>query len=272
MKLIASLLITLSLICGSLAASTSYLAPLSLPDDELLGLTLGAPAGLMIEEKDAAGVQSIIRTQQPGETMLAQMEARTPIVPEGAELNAESLAALRAAGVAQVKVQSFSFSRWKHDWIFGLSVIGLLAGAFMLRSASRTALAGASAAGANGRGAVDGRRALEDAREAVAALNTELAATRANSGDVKQRLRLILERLTALQEGPLANFIADRPRLINKMGLAGYAALMDRFAAGERQINRAWSAAADGYLEEAEACVAEAEPLLVEAITRLGPE
>ena len=34
-------------------------------------------------------------------------------------------------------------------------------------------------------------------------------------------------------------------------GLQAYAEVMNRFAAGERYLNRVWSASTDGYIEEA---------------------
>jgi hypothetical protein len=74
------------------------------------------------------------------------------------------------------------------------------------------------------------------------------------------------ERITAEHVPP---FIEARPQLVSRLGLAGYAQLMDRFAAGERQLNRAWSAAADGYEEEAVACLDNAAVLFEEAEKRM---
>ena len=44
---------------------------------------------------------------------------------------------------------------------------------------------------------------------------------------------------------------------------------MDSFAGMERQLNRAWSAAADAHLPESEACLRNAQPMLVETLRRL---
>ena len=38
--------------------------------------------------------------------------------------------------------------------------------------------------------------------------------------------------------------------MIPAFGMTAYAEVMSRFAAGERLLNRAWSASADGYLDE----------------------
>ena len=53
------------------------------------------------------------------------------------------------------------------------------------------------------------------------------------------------------------------------MGLGGYAELMDGFAAMERQLNRAWSAAADRHLPEALLCLRAAQPMVVETLRKL---
>ncbi len=49
----------------------------------------------------------------------------------------------------------------------------------------------------------------------------------------------------------LSNFVAARETVIQKYGLDTYARMMDAFAGGERALNRAWSASADGYIDEA---------------------
>ena len=54
-------------------------------------------------------------------------------------------------------------------------------------------------------------------------------------------------------------FVSAREALIYHQGLAYYAKVMDGFAAGERALNRAWSASADGYLDEVWACLDRAE-------------
>ena len=51
---------------------------------------------------------------------------------------------------------------------------------------------------------------------------------------------------------PLADFAEGRLVITNQFGTATYAAVMTEFASGERYLNRAWSAAADGYVDEVE--------------------
>ncbi len=45
-------------------------------------------------------------------------------------------------------------------------------------------------------------------------------------------------------------FVEARETLIHTYGLRSYATLMTDFSIGERNINRAWSASADGYIDE----------------------
>lgn len=49
----------------------------------------------------------------------------------------------------------------------------------------------------------------------------------------------------------LAAFVEARESLIHLYGMKIYAGIMSHFAAGERYLNRAWSASTDGYGEEA---------------------
>jgi hypothetical protein len=50
----------------------------------------------------------------------------------------------------------------------------------------------------------------------------------------------------------LRRFVEARESMVHLYSLQTYADIMSEFAAGERYINRVWSASADGYVEEAE--------------------
>lgn len=56
----------------------------------------------------------------------------------------------------------------------------------------------------------------------------------------------------------LRRFADARESMVHLFGLQAYANIMSEFAAGERYINRVWSASADGYEEEARTYVARA--------------
>jgi hypothetical protein len=57
-------------------------------------------------------------------------------------------------------------------------------------------------------------------------------------------------RIDAEVAGQMADFADARESMIHGLGLAEYADVMDHFARGERFLNRAWSASADGYIDE----------------------
>jgi hypothetical protein len=48
----------------------------------------------------------------------------------------------------------------------------------------------------------------------------------------------------------LNNFAEARESMIHVFGIQNYADVMSNFAAGERYINRVWSASTDGYIDE----------------------
>ncbi len=73
------------------------------------------------------------------------------------------------------------------------------------------------------------------------------------------------ERLRA----DLDTFAEARQVLSHLYGLRAYADVMSPFAAGERYLNRVWSASTDGYVDEAHAYITHARDQLVDARERL---
>ena len=69
---------------------------------------------------------------------------------------------------------------------------------------------------------------------------------------------------------PFAEFADARNALVQRFGLQGFADVMTQFASGERFVNRAWSAAADGYIDEARASLERAHRHLDQAGQLLG--
>lgn len=67
--------------------------------------------------------------------------------------------------------------------------------------------------------------------------------------------RQILEYIEENLLEDLRDFADGRDAITAEHGLEVFANVMTQFAAGERAINRAWSASADGYVNEAETCV-----------------
>ena len=54
---------------------------------------------------------------------------------------------------------------------------------------------------------------------------------------------------------PLAEFANSRQSIANRFGMNTYCEIMTEFASAERSINRTWSAAADGYIDEVNRCI-----------------
>jgi hypothetical protein len=262
MRLIANVILTISLTVGAIAAASAYLAPLSLPADRLEGLTLNAPAGVALDETGAIvrgddGVPLPLFARDH-ELSLADAEALR------AQSDLEVVVDGRTRRVARVLVKEFSFSRWEGRWFFLLALAGLGVGAFLVKSATRAEIATAEAARADGDSPEE---ALEAIGSIVAGLMRDLPAL----PDDHARCEAIVEMLGRAQRDHVPTFVDARTLLISRLSLSGYAALMDRFAAMERQINRAWSAAADQHYGEASVCIEKANLIVGETRERLTP-
>lgn len=275
MKLLGNLLMTLCLVTGCLAAATAYRPRTTLPDEALVSITQTFGAGAVAKTdaeltKLRADLESGLIT---AEDYTRQREALTPVVPGGQPITAEALAQMRAQSdegrsVAQyVKVKEFSVGRWPYAWLFGLSAIGLFAGAMLVRTATKRELRAMPIAPAGDASPREGDPAfaLAQTRAVCEQLLRDIPSMRSE----KQQLDAIVDRVGEAQKTHLAAFVDARPRLVAKLGMGGYAELMDRFAAAERQLNRAWSAAADGYADEAMRCLANVPPMLAEAERKL---
>lgn len=67
----------------------------------------------------------------------------------------------------------------------------------------------------------------------------------------------------------LRRFADARESMVHLYGLQAYAEIMSEFAAGERYLNRVWSAAADGYHGEAATYLAKARGQFADALAKL---
>lgn len=68
----------------------------------------------------------------------------------------------------------------------------------------------------------------------------------------------------------LTEFADGRAVILHRFGTAAYAEVMTEFASGERYLNRAWSAAADGYVDEVELSLNAARDFLAAATLSLA--
>lgn len=92
---------------------------------------------------------------------------------------------------------------------------------------------------------VSNMRSIQDSLRRIADNATRLNAEKQSIDpyDIRHRLEeLFADDLTA--------FITARESIAYSYGLAAYADVMSTFAAGERYLNRAWCASADGYVDE----------------------
>ncbi len=246
MKLIGFLIIAAGLVLGLAAATTAYLPRLDLPDEQLVGLTLNGPAGEVRPEG------------------MPPHETGEPMATSGAELTAELLAELRDAGVDRVQVKEFSLARWSGKWFFLLAALGLLAGATLVRLDMRRRLAASQLETDRAPGAGPATPTTTTPEATLAAITDAINSLRRDLPHMTtahDREAAIIERLGEVQAVHVPAFVDGRERLVSKHGMSGYAAIMDRFAAMERQINRAWSAAADAVDEESIDCIERAAAL-----------
>lgn len=67
----------------------------------------------------------------------------------------------------------------------------------------------------------------------------------------------LCERIDAVLNELILPIVNDRTDVLNRFGMSHGSEMLIALAYGERMLNRAWSAAADGYLEEARDSVSE---------------
>ncbi len=242
MRLLAFLLIWVSLGVGVVAATTAYMWEVPAAGDEVF--QLGA---------DAQGAKVYAVLGAPAGRVEGGAKAK-PLFETDTALTPEVVAALREAGVGRVRVKSFKVSRWTHFPYFGGACVGLLAGAILTRLSSARDARLADQQGDEG-DRLSPERAVAELRGVVRALIGDLT----HQGDETDACAQITERLGRASRDLVPAVVEQRERLVARMGLGPYAALMDVFAAAERSLNRSWSAAADMSLAES-----------VEALERAG--
>ena len=135
------------------------------------------------------------------------------------------------------------------DWTFYGGFAGIMvAGMLMLFSARRAELELAG-----GKHEAD----IETLRSSLASLTERVKSLRADESDEAQLG--IHGRIDAELMGDIGTFVEARESMIVRLGMNRYAEIMSAFANGERLLNRAWSASADGYVDEVRLCVGQAE-------------
>ena len=89
------------------------------------------------------------------------------------------------------------------------------------------------------------------------------------NGDGQQQGAVLRNTIDLKLRDDLRRFADARESMVHLFGLQTYADIMSSFAAGERYINRVWSASADGYIDEAAAYLKKAGAMFVDAQTQL---
>ena len=143
------------------------------------------------------------------------------------------------------------------NWqIFTPALLVALAGVFIIKRQSRGLARSEEVLTAN-------RGVLRESLESIVAQLHELIAAHAEThknlpAEIDQNFRHELRR-----------FADARESMIHLYGLQAYADIMNDFAAGERYLNRVWSAAADGYAEEAATYLGKANAQFEDALKLL---
>lgn len=168
---------------------------------------------------------------------------------------AKSKKQVKKEDIETKRVQRIS-NRWPTvPWLwYGLSIAVGVAGVFCLRSSSKAAEEDTSR--------VDEEytiltNSMDLLHERVGRLKNDLKNMR--PGDV-------VAFIDSECSEAFSDFADARNALIQKFGLQGFADVMTQFASGERFVNRAWSASADGYMNEAQDCLDRAHAHLVKAV------
>jgi len=76
-------------------------------------------------------------------------------------------------------------------------------------------------------------------------------------------------RIDELFIDDLEMFVDARQSIAHRYGLAAYGEIMSGFAAGERYLNRVWSASADGYIDEVNMYLERAQEQFSESLKKI---
>ncbi len=236
MQWLASLLMILGTSLGVYGAASAYYVPIDAPADVIQGLTLNDSAGAKLDE---AG--KIVEVAKKGEA-----------------LNAPLIATLRAnaAGIRgrvtpwkYVRVREFSFARWPGKWFTVAGTAMLLAGAVIARRLRRADT-----------DIVEDERVIPITSDALARLGREIDALIAQAREHHgSTTTLICEATDLFQKRWIAPLQRAQDAFVAKYGIGRAAEPLASLAGAERNLYRAWSAAADGYAEESITSLASAQ-------------
>jgi hypothetical protein len=79
----------------------------------------------------------------------------------------------------------------------------------------------------------------------------------------------VRDRIDELVAADIITFVDARESISAVYGLQAYADVMSYFAAGERYLNRVWSASADGYIDEVAMYLGKSRQQFVDALVKI---
>ena len=124
------------------------------------------------------------------------------------------------------------------DWMwFGIAAISAIAGVVLAKRADR-------ARATSGELLETNRNELNESLDNVVRDLRLMTDGDALTGEA------LRDRIDEKLRPDLRRFVEARQSMVHLYGLQAYADVMSEFAAGERYINRVWSASADGYDDE----------------------
>ncbi len=123
--------------------------------------------------------------------------------------------------------------------MYAVASLTAVTGVFLIRRHERGTAKSATVLSAN-------RAELSDSLEKIVSNLEDMT-----DGNEAIETDLLRDAIDARLRDDLRRFADARETIIHLFGLQVYANLMSHFAAGERYINRVWSASADGYDAEA---------------------
>ncbi len=242
-RIVGNLIIAISLVLGAIAATTAYVPRLTDTDADLqIGpgfAHLNAPAG---------AVQNTF-----GEFELDDAGNRIPLVETGTELTPQVQSQLRQNGVTRVRIKEFTFQRWELSWLFVLAATGLILGARIVTRAAAKEIVEHEATNQSEQ-ANNPKHVVQTILEIARSLHEDLPKLSTES----EKANVIITRIDRVQKHLSMQIVDSRNVLISQLGLTGFAEFMDAYSRMERALNRAWSAAADGVLDEAFDCISTA--------------
>ncbi len=204
--------------------------------------------------------ERVLETEIWGADQDPDAEGARPLLSAGAFLDESALERLAESGVSEVTLKvpgPWSFDRWGALWWFLLAVGMMLAAVFLGKSS------GSKSSESTGD---EKRSGYEELKGILSEVHRGAEALIPNVEGLEASVAA--EQIEQVGEGVLA-LVERRSVLAQRMGVGAYAEFMSVFSTAERDLNRSWSAAVDGYPQEAKASLERASLAFGEAHGRL---